>query len=126
MSNEGKEAKDVCFRFVRYLSGSNWDGLQNLLADEFSAWLPQRNENIEGVDQYVENLKNRPRFKSYQIYNTTVEYDVWEKNYSVAFQVCIMDEETSRPTCSFHLMFIRVDREEMIDSITEFECPETK
>lgn len=126
MPNGEQEAKKICYEFLNAYSSRDWGRLESLLADEFSAWIPQRKETIENAGLYIDSLKSRSRIPAYQVYNTVVQYDVWDKNHTIAMQLCEMDPGTQRPTQNFSILFLQVDREGTIESVTEFACPGVK
>jgi len=122
MSRDVDEAKGTCREFLVCLSNGEWAGAHDLLAEEFSAWIPQCGKTINDAESYIKKLMESERLGPYQIHNTFCEYDNWDQKYSVTFQVCLLEKAGECSSRNYKILFFEVDSSGMIASITEFNC----
>ena len=73
MSRDVDEAKGTCREFLVCLSKGDWAGAHDLLAEEFSVWIPQLGETINEAETYITKLMESGNLGPFQIHNTYCE-----------------------------------------------------
>ncbi len=123
MGRETEEATQTVGQFIRLVAAKDWDAVRQMLAEDFEAYWPLSNEQIDNIDNFIESLRRYPFTDTIQILDLLCEYDQWDKDFTVSAQVSIESKAQDGSVSKAHsVSFLALDWESRITSMTEYRA----